>query len=81
MTRVLWVALALGVLPGCGTTGKCAVPETLTVADGGTARCLAPVDCPRQSNVLVCASTGDRLHDCVDCVDTNCIRFRPGPCP
>ena len=79
MTR--WRLLTAFLAAGCGTTNVCPTQETLLAYDGGTARCLAPVDCPRNSNVLVCSNTTDHFKGCVDCIATECIRFRPGPCP
>ena len=72
LTLLLW---------GCGTTNVCPKPENLLGSDAGTARCIAPVDCPRPSNVLVCSNTVDHFKGCVDCVGTECVYFRPGPCP
>jgi hypothetical protein len=72
--------LSAALFLGCGTTGICPKPETLGT-DAGPARCIAPVDCPRPSNVLVCSNTGDRFRGCVDCVATECVLFKPGPCP
>jgi hypothetical protein len=71
-------ALALGF--GCGTTNICPKSEPLGI-DGGSARCIAAIDCPRPSNVLVCSNTIDHFKGCVDCVATECVYFRPGPCP
>lgn len=65
----------------CGTATICPKPEALTGADGGATRCLVSVDCPRQSNLLVCSSTLDHFSGCIDCLATECVRYRPGPCP
>ena len=74
------LAFALAAL-GCGTTSVCPREEPVAGADGGVVRCLVNIDCPRPSNVLVCTNTVDRFKGCVDCVATECIYFRPGPCP
>lgn len=79
MRRAWGLAAALaalaGLAAGCGSNWACLKEEPVLNPDGTVARCLAPVDCPRPSNVLVCASTGDRVKGCVDCVSTECHLF------
>jgi hypothetical protein len=72
MSAALWLAACSRVCPE-------AVP--LLSADGGARSCVLATDCPRPSNVLVCSNSEDELRDCVGCVDTNCVRFRPLSCP
>jgi hypothetical protein len=49
--------------------------------DGGAFRCIKPEDCPRRSNELVCTSTGSYVQDCVNCVNTICVRVIAERCP
>jgi hypothetical protein len=62
----------------------CTVPEVcetqVTRGDGGVFTCVRPEDCPRASNVVVCVTGGTAEQDCVNCVETRCVRTSPGAC-
>ncbi len=62
----------------CG--GFCPSVEPLNSAGGDQLRCIVSTDCPRPSNVLVCAQGNDMLQDCVACERSVCVRFRPKAC-
>lgn len=67
------------LLCSCGRLCPTLVP--LTGLDGGTVSCVQSTDCPREANVYVCTNTEDALRDCVECVQTACVRHRPVTCP
>jgi hypothetical protein len=49
-------------------------------ADGGVYRCLSSEDCPRRSDVFVCASDANPDRECVKCVETRCVEVIPNFC-
>lgn len=59
----------------------CPVEVPQVGPDGGAAPCVTSADCLRPSATLLCATTEDRLRDCVDCVGRRCVRFIPEACP
>lgn len=77
---MLRLSLLLTPLAGACLPPVCTSQTPLGYADGGAYRCIQAVDCPRPSNVLVCASTDDQAGDCVSCVDTTCVRFTRAEC-
>ena len=77
MARLIFPALVL-VLSACPSV--CPEEEPLLGPDGGVLPCVQSTDCPRPSNVLVCTNSDDKLRDCVGCVDTRCLRYRPREC-
>jgi hypothetical protein len=72
--------LLLAVL-GLGCGPPCVLEAPVTLPDAGVASCVQSADCPRPANVLLCASTEDRLRGCIACQATRCVRFTPGTCP
>ena len=77
----LWVALLGGSL-GCSDPAPCGMrEEPVTGFDGGVFRCIKAEDCPRPSNVFVCATDAVETKDCVRCAQTQCVRKVPVTCP
>lgn len=74
-----WVLLSSVLFLGCNRV--CSSPEALMGVDGGDSRCVQNTDCPRPSSVLVCGEHLDELRDCIACVDSRCVRYRPEACP
>lgn len=74
------VILSALVLSFAACTRECPRADTLVGLDGGIAVCVSSTDCPRGS-ILVCGSVEDHLRDCVECVNTQCIRYVPQVCP
>ena len=54
------LAVALGGVLGCNEP-LCREDSPLSQPDGGNYFCTRPEDCPRPSNVLVCATTGELI--------------------
>jgi hypothetical protein len=74
-----WIAVVVAVgSAACG--GFCPSVEPLNNAMGEQLRCIVSTDCPRPSNVLVCAQGNDMLQDCVACERAFCVRYRPKAC-
>jgi hypothetical protein len=76
--RVLLVLPCLLLVAACR---PCPVEVPQSGPDGGVAACVTSADCMRPSSTLLCGSNEDRLRDCVDCVNRQCIRFVPEACP
>lgn len=75
----VWILFATVALAGCARPCPVEVPQV--GADGGVAACVTSADCLRPTATLICGMTEDRLRDCIDCVERQCVRFVPEACP
>ncbi len=74
----MWIAAGGAA---CSLEGNCITREVpVSRLDGGVFDCIRAEDCPRAPGVLVCVNNGEREKDCVDCVQTRCVRTNPQGC-
>jgi hypothetical protein len=64
----------------CACSQLCPSVEPLNDSKGNQLRCVQSADCPRPSNVLVCAQAEDKLRDCIACESSRCVRHRAKVC-
>lgn len=73
-----WCLVALSLMAaGCF---PCPQQRPLAAPDGGVIACVRSSDCLVEAGTLVCTQTQDRLYECIECRDNQCVRWVPEAC-
>ncbi|MCL2013034.1 MAG: hypothetical protein FWG75_09645 [Cystobacterineae bacterium] len=74
-------ALVFGVVAGfLGGCGQPCEGQRLEDEESRPYACMAPTDCPRQGNGMLCTNTQERRGHCIDCIDNACVLFNSALC-